>query len=245
VRRTRLDDALVSRGLYETRSRARDAILRGAVYVDGAAAAKPAQAVADDAAITLDDPAKRYVSRAALKLIHGLGHFRLSPAGMACLDVGASTGGFTQVLLERGARHVTAIDVGHGQMRGSLREDARVRCIEGLNGRDLARAHLACAPGFITCDVSFISMTLALAPALGLAAPGAALVALIKPQFEAGREALDGAGIVHEPAIHRAVCGRIADWLACQGWRVLGVTPSPVKGGDGNREFLIAAINAS
>jgi 23S rRNA (cytidine1920-2'-O)/16S rRNA (cytidine1409-2'-O)-methyltransferase len=239
--RLRLDEALVERGLYATRSRARDAILRGKVLVSGQAIAKPAHAVPPDAEIAIEDDGQAYVSRAALKLIHALDHFGLSPEGLAALDIGASTGGFTQILLERGAQHVTAIDVGHGQLAEILRRDPRVTMVEGLNARDLTRAHLSEPPEFITADVSFISLKLALPPALGLAAPGAKLVALIKPQFEVGKEGLDKSGVVRDPALHRRVCDDIAAWLQGKGWRVIGLTPSPIYGGDGNREFLIAA----
>ena len=239
--RRRLDDELVARGLYPSRARASDAIKRGVVQVSGNVAAKAGKPVAADAAITLDDTARAYVSRAALKLIHAFDHFGLSPEGRDCLDIGASTGGFTQVLLERGAARVTAIDVGHDQMAGGLRNDRRVTLIEGLNARDLAEEHLPHAPDFIVADVSFISLKLALPPALALAKPGARLVALIKPQFEAGRDRIGKGGIVSGDDIHATICADIADWIGSQGWRVIGVTPSSIKGGDGNREFLIAA----
>jgi 23S rRNA (cytidine1920-2'-O)/16S rRNA (cytidine1409-2'-O)-methyltransferase len=237
--RQRLDEALVARGLCPSRSRARDAVLRGTVRVDGEQVLKPSQPVGAHSVLTIEDPAQAYVSRAALKLKHGLAHFGISARGKACLDIGASTGGFTQVLLEEGAAHVTAIDVGHGQMRI---EDPRITLIEGLNARDLCADHLAGLVELIVCDVSFISLRLALPPALALAEEGAALVALIKPQFEAGREAVGKSGIVSDPAEHERVCGEIADFLRGQGWLVLGVTESPVEGGDGNREFLVAAV---
>ena len=234
----RLDEALVSRGLYPSRARARDAVLRGTVRIDGQAAAKPSQTVGPDNIITIDDAAQHYVSRAALKLKHGLEHFAIDVRGRHCLDIGASTGGFTQVLLEQGAAHVTAIDVGHGQMK---LEDPRIALIESLNARDIAREHLAHPIDLIVCDVSFISLKLALPPALDLAEEGAQLVALIKPQFEAGREALGKGGIVTDPLEHERVCGEITAFLEAQGWRVQGLTASPLEGGDGNREFLIAA----
>lgn len=236
--RQRLDEALVARGLYPSRSRARDAVLRGTVMVDGEKAAKPSQTVGANNVLTIKDEAQAYVSRAALKLKHGLAQFGISAAGKNCLDIGASTGGFTQVLLEEGAAHVTAIDVGHGQMKV---EDPRVTLIEGLNARDLTAAHLAFPVQLIVCDVSFISLRLALLPSLELVAVGAILVALIKPQFEAGREAIGKGGIVDDPLVHERVCAEVTAFLRGQGWRVLGVTASPVEGGDGNREFLVGA----
>ena len=236
--RQRLDELLVARGFYASRSRARDAILRGTVSVSGTTATKPAQMVEATAAIALADKAQHYVSRAALKLKHGLEHFGISAKGAHALDIGASTGGFTQVLLEQGAAHITAIDVGHGQM---MVNDRRVTVIEGLNARDLTRQHLAHAIDLIVCDVSFISLKLALPAALALAEQGAHLVALIKPQFEVGRDALGKGGIVTGEAERQRICAEIAACLQDQGWTVLGLTPSPIPGGDGNIEFLIAA----
>ncbi|MFN4143574.1 TlyA family RNA methyltransferase [Aestuariivirga sp.] len=237
--RQRLDEALVARGLYPSRSRARDAVLRGTVLVDGEKATKPSQSVGEGSNISLQDEARHYVSRAALKLKHGLSHFGIEARGRMCLDIGASTGGFTQVLLEQGAAHVTAVDVGHGQMKV---EDPRLTLIEGLNARDLSSAHVTGPVDLIVCDVSFISLRLALPKALALAQPGAALVALIKPQFEAGREAVGKGGMVSDPHEHARVCREIAEFLRGEGWRVLGITDSPVEGGDGNREFLIGAV---
>jgi 23S rRNA (cytidine1920-2'-O)/16S rRNA (cytidine1409-2'-O)-methyltransferase len=236
--RQRLDEALVARGFYPSRSRARDAVLRGTVKVDGEPASKPSQIVGANNVLSIEDEAQGYVSRAALKLKHGLSHFGISARERNCLDIGASTGGFTQVLLEVGAAHVTAIDVGHGQMKV---HDPRVTLIEGLNARDLSAAHLAHPVQLIVCDVSFISLKLALPPALALAEKGAMLVALIKPQFEAGKDAIGKGGIVSDPLEHERVCREITDFLRGQGWRVLGLTASPVEGGDGNREFLVAA----
>ena len=236
--RQRLDEALVARGLCASRSRARDAVLRGTVQVDGEQAAKPSQIVGTNNVLTIHDEAQAYVSRAALKLKHGLAHFGIDPRGKCALDIGASTGGFTQVLLEQGAAHVTAIDVGHGQMK---LQDPRITPIEGLNARDLSTEHLIGPVQLIVCDVSFISLKLALPPALALAAKGAMLVALIKPQFEAGREALGKGGIVSDPLEHERVCREIVEFLTAQGWRVMGVMASPVEGGDGNREFLVGA----
>lgn len=240
--RMRLDELLVRRGHFASRSRARDAIERGTVSVGGAVATKPGLSVVEDAAIAVDDPAQRFVSRAALKLIAGLDHFALDPSGRHALDIGASTGGFTQVLLERGARHVLAVDVGHGQMDPHLRDDSRVTCLEGVNARDLDASHLGgIEPGFIVSDVSFISLMLALPPALGLAAVGAAGVFLVKPQFEAGREAIGKGGLLRDPNEGPVIAERLRTWLdSFPGWRALGLCPSPIEGGDGNREFLLA-----
>jgi 23S rRNA (cytidine1920-2'-O)/16S rRNA (cytidine1409-2'-O)-methyltransferase len=242
--RPRLDELLVSRGLLASRSRARDAVERGTVTVDGRVAAKPGQAVSTSAVIAIDDPAQRYVSRAALKLLAGLDHFGFDPAWSHALDIGASTGGFTQVLLERGAEHVTAIDVGHGQMDAGLQADPRVTSHEGLNARDLTLDHLGGRrPNFLVSDVSFISLRLALSPALDLAAPGARGVFLVKPQFEAGRQAIGKGGLLRDPAEGARIAEERRQWLdAFPGWRAVGLAPSPIEGGDGNREFLLAGV---
>lgn len=240
--RQRLDLALVERGLAPTRARARDAVARGTVTVDGRVETRPAASVAADMVIALDDPAARWVSRAALKLVGALDGFALSPEGCRCLDVGASTGGFTQVLLDRGAAHVTAIDVGHGQLAELVAADPRVRSIEGLNARDLGPEHLDAAPDFVVADVSFISLTLALPPALRLAAPGATGVFLVKPQFEVGRDGLGKGGIVRDETAALAAVDRIADLLVAEGWRVVGRAEAAIAGGDGNREHVLAAV---
>lgn len=240
--RLRLDELLVRRGFFATRSRARDAIVRGTVTVDGSSATKPGLTVAEDAAIAVDDPARRYVSRAALKLIAGLDAFSVDPAGRTALDIGASTGGFTQVLLGRGVAHVIALDVGQGQFDPGLRADPRVTVIEGLNARDLGEEHLGSLhPDLLVSDVSFISLTLALPPALRLAAPGAVGVFLVKPQFEAGREAIGKGGLIRDPAEAARVAERLRAWLdAFPGWRATGLIASPIAGGDGNCEYLLA-----
>jgi 23S rRNA (cytidine1920-2'-O)/16S rRNA (cytidine1409-2'-O)-methyltransferase len=240
--RMRLDELLVLRGEFATRSRARDAIGRRAVRVEGEIATKPAQSVSAGAAIEVDDPARRYVSRAALKLIAGLDRFDLDPRDCFALDIGASTGGFTQVLLERGAKHVSAIDVGHGQFAEALAADPRVSLIEGLNARDLDRNDLpGPPPDFIVCDVSFISLRLALPPALALAATGARAVLLVKPQFEAGRAAIGKGGLLRDPEMGARIADELRAWLdTMPGWRALGTCPSPIDGGDGNQEFLLA-----
>ena len=238
----RLDIALVERGLLPTRARARDAILRGHVTVDGALAVRPAQIVEAGSAIAVDDPASGYVSRGALKLIAGLHRFGYSPAGRAALDIGASTGGFTQVLLERGASRVFAVDVGHGQLDPTLAADPRVVPREGLNARDLTASDIGEPVAAIVADVSFISLRLVLPPALALAAPGAWGVFLVKPQFEAGRDAVGKGGIVRDPHLAERSAADVATWLETgMNWRVGGVILSPIAGGDGNREFLIGA----
>jgi 23S rRNA (cytidine1920-2'-O)/16S rRNA (cytidine1409-2'-O)-methyltransferase len=242
--RQRLDELLVERGLFASRSRARDAVARGTVTVDGVVARKPGQTVPHGCLIAIDDPAQGYVSRAALKLIAGLDHFGLDPRGSEAFDIGASTGGFTQVLLERGAAHVTAIDVGHGQMHSDIAADPRVTVVEGLNARDLSATDLAGRiPDFIVSDVSFISLRLALPPVLALASNGAKAVFLVKPQFEAGREAIGKGGLLKNPYDAARVAGLLQDWLdGIPGWRSLGLHLSPIEGGDGNREFLLAGI---
>jgi 23S rRNA (cytidine1920-2'-O)/16S rRNA (cytidine1409-2'-O)-methyltransferase len=240
--RMRLDELLVVRGFFASRSRARDAIQRATVRVDGKLAAKAGEGVSATAEIAVDDPAQAYVSRAALKLIAALDAFGLDPAGAEVLDLGASTGGFTQVLLERGARHITAIDVGHGQLDEKIAADPRVTSIEGLNVRELKESDLGGrVPDFLTADLSFISLKLALPPALRLAVPGARGVFLVKPQFEAGREAIGKGGILRDPAEGERVAGELREWLDGQpGWRAVGLVPSPIEGGDGNREYLLA-----
>ncbi len=235
----RADLLLVERGLFESRAKAREAIEAGLVTANGAPVRKPSDTIPPDAQIEAKAPYP-WVSRGGLKLVEGLDHFAIDPAGLACLDVGSSTGGFTHVLLSRGAARVYAVDVGQGQLHQSLQGDPRVVSLEKTDARDLTPALIPEAPQLVVCDASFISLKLVLATPLDLAAPGARLTALIKPQFEAGRAALKK-GVVRDGAIHAAVCRDIEDWLASRGWKVLGLTPSPITGGDGNVEFLIAA----
>lgn len=238
----RLDQLLVELALFATRSRARDAILRGTVKVDGKSITKPGQTVARTVKITVDDPASTYVSRGALKLIAALDHFGLDVKGHTALDVGASTGGFTQVLLERGATHVLAIDVGHDQLHESLRNDPRVTNREGVNARALEISHLDGRDvDCVVSDVSFISLKLALPPALAFAQKDAICALLVKPQFEAGREAIGKGGILRDPKDGERIAEELKSWLETQpGWRALGLCPSPIEGGDGNREYLLA-----
>jgi len=236
----RLDAALVAAGLAPSRARARALIAAGAVTVAGRPGAKASERVAAGADLALTHDPVPYVSRAALKLAHALAVFALDPAGAVALDLGASTGGFTEVLLEAGAAEVWAVDVGHGQMAPRLRDDPRVRLIEGLNARDLTAAHVP-PPGWIAADLAFIALSKALPPALALARPGATLVALIKPQFEVGPAHVGKGGIVRDAGAVAAARAGVRDFLAGAGWAVLGEAASPIAGGDGNAEYLIAA----
>jgi 23S rRNA (cytidine1920-2'-O)/16S rRNA (cytidine1409-2'-O)-methyltransferase len=241
----RLDQLLVTLGLFASRSRARDAISRGTVKVAGKVVTKAGAVFSPDAAIEIDDPAQDYVSRAALKLVAALDHFGLDPAGRHCLDVGASTGGFTEVLLGRGAAHVTAIDVGHGQMHPRISADPRVTNIEGLNARNLTAKDIGQPVDFVVSDVSFISLKLALAPALDIAEVNALAAILVKPQFEAGREAIGKGGLLKDPASGPDVAAELERWFTeDMGWKSFGLIPSPISGGDGNQEFLLAGTKA-
>lgn len=239
--KNRADLLLVERGLFASRAKAREAIEAGLVLVDGVALKKPSDMVDSKSKIEAQKP-YRWVSRGGLKLEAGLTHFQIDAKERVCLDVGSSTGGFTDVLLSRGAAKVFAVDVGQGQLHERLRRNKRVVSLEQTDARNLDATLIPDAPSLVVCDASFISLKLVLPQALALAAEGAFLVALIKPQFEAGREAVrEGRGIVRDEAIHEAVCADIAEWLAATGWNVLGIAPSPIDGGDGNREFLIGA----
>jgi len=228
---------MVTEGFAPSRARARSLIAAGAVRVGGRRARKPADKAIG--AIELTAVPNPWVSRAGLKLAHALDTFGLVPHGVA-LDLGASTGGFTQVLLARGALHVHAVDVGHGQLHADIAADPRVTEHSGINARTLAPGMVP-PPDWITADLSFISLEKALPAALALARPGAILVALIKPQFEAGPAHVGKGGIVRDPDVHEAVCTRITAFLEVQGWTVTGRCDSPIEGGDGNREFLVAA----
>lgn len=243
--RQRLDLVIVERGLLPSRARARDAVLRGSVRVNGVVTKKASLGIGPDDAVALSDPASRYVSRAALKLKHGLDYFGFSARDRSCMDIGASTGGFTQVLLENGAKQVFAFDVGHGQLHESLHSESRIVSREGLNARDLKEDDLPFGIDFLVSDVSFISLTLALPAALQLAQPKSVGIFLIKPQFEVGKGQLRKGGIVADPEQALASAEKIAHWLdgecACD---VHGITPSPISGGDGNQEFLVGLRTA-
>jgi 23S rRNA (cytidine1920-2'-O)/16S rRNA (cytidine1409-2'-O)-methyltransferase len=237
--RQRADLLLVERGLFESRAKAQAAIAAGLVTANGIAVGKASDAIAIDAVVQAM-PEHPWVSRGGLKLAAALDHFRIDPKCRVCLDVGASTGGFTHVLLERGARRIYAVDVGRGQLHQSLRGRPEVVSLEETDIRMLSPALLPEPPDLVVADVSFISLKLVLPPALALAKASADLVALIKPQFEAGRAHLKK-GVVRDPQAHQAVCDDISAFVAGLGWKMLGVMPSPVTGGEGNREFLLGA----
>lgn len=236
--RIRLDQALEARGLLPSRARARDAVLRGTVTVNGTVATKPNQQVGANDSIALDDPAAAYVSRAALKLVAGLDAGSIDPASRVCLDLGASTGGFTQVLLGRGAARVYAVDVGHDQLHQRIKAEPRVVSLEGVNGRDLTAELIPEPVALIASDVSFVSILKVIDPALGLAAPGADAVILIKPQFEVGRDKIGKGGIVTDEAAIAEAVERVAAHFAAAGWDRRFVIASPIAGGDGNREIV-------
>jgi 23S rRNA (cytidine1920-2'-O)/16S rRNA (cytidine1409-2'-O)-methyltransferase len=237
--RQRVDRLLVERGLFESRAKAQAAIEAGLVTADERPVRKASEEIPANAALRAR-PAHPYVSRGGIKLAAALDHFKLDPKDRICLDVGASTGGFTQVLLERGARRIYAVEVGHGQLHRSLRTRPQIVSLEGVDIRSLASAQLHEEPELITIDVSFISLKLVLPAATALGKTPARLIALIKPQFEAGPGAVKK-GIVRDHAIHGTVCNDIATFISEMDWRVLGIIPSPIDGGDGNAEFLLGA----
>jgi 23S rRNA (cytidine1920-2'-O)/16S rRNA (cytidine1409-2'-O)-methyltransferase len=237
--RQRIDRLLVERGLFESRAKAQAAIEAGLVMVEGRIVAKASEEISADAKLNAS-AVHPYVSRGGVKLASALDHFHIEPKGRVCLDAGASTGGFTQVLLERGASRVYAVDVGHGQLHKSLQGRPEIVSLEDTDIRTVSVAKFEELPDLVTADVSFISLKLVLPSAFALVKPVAQLVALIKPQFEAGRSAVKK-GIVRDAAVHAAVCDDISGFVASLGWRVLGIIPSPIEGGDGNAEFLVGA----
>lgn len=240
----RADIALVERGLAESRTRAQALIMAGTVYSGEARVTKAGDTVRPDQPLEVRGQDHPWVSRGGVKLEHAIRHFALKAKGMVALDVGASTGGFTDVLLHHGAATVYAVDVGHGQLAWKLRNDSRVVVLERTNARYIDATHVPQAPGAVVCDASFIGLRTILPAALGLAAPGAWAVALIKPQFEVGPNIAKG-GVVRDARVHEGVCAGIRHWWSeLPGWTVLGVEASPLLGPEGNREFLIAARRA-
>ncbi len=236
--RKRLDIALTERGLAPSRARAQALLLAGKVLVDGAPVTKAGTSVAEDAVIELVAPDHPYVSRGALKLAAALDAFAISPEGLDCLDVGASTGGFTDLLLERGARRVAALDVGRGQLDWKLRTDPRVAVLEGVNARHLGPGDLPFAVDLACVDVSFISLELVVPAVLPHLKPGATLICLVKPQFEAGRDQVGSGGVVRDEAVRRRVVDATVAALAKLGLELVGVVPSPIRGPKGNLEEL-------
>jgi len=245
VSKVRADQLLVERGLAESRAKAQALILAGLVFSGERKIEKAGQGLGADAALEVRGKAHPWVSRGGVKLAHALDHFGWDVAGAVALDVGSSTGGFTDVLLQRGAAKVFAVDVGTNQLAWALRQDPRVIVHERTNARYLTDEIVTEPIDLITCDASFIALAKVLDAALDFARPGGRLIALVKPQFEAGRDEIGKGGVVRDPAVHARVCAAAAAWLRSRGWRVEGVTASPITGPEGNAEFLIAARKGS
>lgn len=236
---------LVARGLAESRTRAQALIMAGAVFSRERKIAKAGEMLAEDAPLEVRGRDHPWVSRGGIKLDHGLTHFGFDVTGAVALDVGSSTGGFTDVLLSRGAAKVYAVDVGTNQLAWKLRQDPRVIVHEQTNARNLDTSIIAEPIDLLVCDASFIGLAKVLEAPLKLAGPGAKLIALVKPQFEAGREEVGKGGVVRDPEVHQRVCDAVALWIASQGWRILGLTRSPITGPEGNVEFLLGAVKES
>jgi 23S rRNA (cytidine1920-2'-O)/16S rRNA (cytidine1409-2'-O)-methyltransferase len=242
----RVDQLLAERGLAESRTRAQALILAGLVYAGTRKVAKAGELVDAEAELTVKGRDHPWVSRGGIKLAHGLDHFDWDVGGAVAIDVGSSTGGFTDVLLSRGATRVYAVDSGTNQLAWKLRQDPRVVVLEQLSARLLTPEHVLEPVDLIVCDASFIGLAKVLERPLAFARPAARLLALIKPQFEAGRAEVGKGGVVRDPAVHQRVCDEVSAWLAAQaGWRVIGVTPSPITGPEGNIEFLLAGARGS
>jgi len=242
MKKIRADQLLVSRGLAESRTRAQALIMAGAVFSGERKLAKAGEMLAEDAPLEVRGKDHPWVSRGGIKLAHGLDHFEFDVTGAVALDVGSSTGGFTDVLLSRGAAKVYAVDVGTNQLAWKLRQDSRVVVHEQTNARNLNASIVPEQVDIVVCDASFISLAKVLEAPLKLAKVGAKLVALIKPQFEAGRAEVGKGGVVRDPAVHERVCADATAWVETQGWSVVGVTPSPITGPEGNVEFLLGAV---
>lgn len=239
--KVRADQHLVTLGLAESRARAQALIMAGQVFAGERKISKAGDTVADDTVLEVRGKDHPWVSRGGLKLDHALSHFQIDVKNKTVLDIGASTGGFTDVALEHGAAKVYAVDVGHGQLAWKLRQNPRVVVLERTNARHLTQTEIPEPVDMIVCDASFIGLETVLPAALALAKEDAVLAALIKPQFEVGKGRVGKGGVVRDPELHAEVCARIEQWVAAQGWTVLGITESPIQGPEGNREFLIAA----
>ena len=241
AKKHRLDQLLVARGLAESRARAQALVMAGLVYLGERKAEKPGQQLAEDTQIEVRGRDHPWVGRGGIKLAHALDHFHLDPAGAVAMDIGSSTGGFTDVLLTRGAEHVFAVDSGTNQLAWKLRQDPRVTVLEQTSARVLTPAMIDRPCDWVVCDASFISLAKVLEVPLKLAASKCRLVALIKPQFEVGKGEVGKGGVVRDPALHTRVCDEIREWLEGEGWRVQGIVESPIKGPEGNVEFLLSA----
>lgn len=239
--RQRADQMLVDRGLAESRTRAQALIMAGLVFAGTRKVEKAGQTLAGDVALDVRGRDHRWVSRGGVKLAHGLAHFTWDVTGAVAIDVGSSTGGFTDVLVTNGAARVYAVDSGTNQLAWKLRQDPRVVVHEQTSARILTDMHIPEPVDLIVCDASFIGLAKVLERPLTFAKDGARLLALVKPQFEAGREEVGKGGVVRDPAVHARVCADVADWLTGRGWRVAGIVESPITGPEGNVEFLIAA----
>ncbi len=239
--KTRVDQLLVDRGLVESRTRAQALIMAGLVFAGERKIDKSGQTVADDVVLNVRGRDHPWVSRGGIKLAHGLDHFGWDVTGAVAIDVGSSTGGFTDVLLSRGVIRVYAVDSGTNQLAWKLRQDERVVVHEQTSARILTAGHVPEAVDLVVCDASFIGLAKVLDVPLGFVRPGGRLLALIKPQFEAGREEVGKGGVVRDAGVHRRVCGEVSDWLVARGWSVEGVVESPITGPEGNVEFLIGA----
>jgi 23S rRNA (cytidine1920-2'-O)/16S rRNA (cytidine1409-2'-O)-methyltransferase len=239
--KVRVDQLLVERGLAESRTRAQALVLAGTVFSGETRIAKSGQTLLADAPLEVRGRDHPWVSRGGIKLAHGIEHFGLDPAGVTAMDVGSSTGGFTDVLLSKGAVHIFAVDSGTNQLAWKLRQDPRVTVLEQTSARLLTPALIDRPCSWVVCDASFISLAKVLEVPLKLAAPRCRLVALIKPQFEVGRGEVGKGGVVRDPALHARVCDEVRAWLEGEGWQVQGIVESPIKGPEGNVEFLISA----
>ena len=237
----RLDQMLVERGLVESRTRAQALIMAGLVFSGETKLAKPGQQMPRDAPLEVRGRDHPWVSRGGIKLAHAIMHFGLDPLGAVAMDIGSSTGGFTDVLLQGGAAHVFAVDSGTNQLAWSLRQDPRVTVLEQTSARVLTSTQIDRACDWVVCDASFIGLAKVLERPFELAAPQARAIALIKPQFEVGRGEVGKGGVVRDPALHDRVCGEVQDWFEQGGWKVQGITQSPITGPEGNIEFLISA----
>ncbi len=239
--KARVDQMLVDRGLAESRTRAQALVLAGLVFSGETKIAKPGQSIKADSPLEVRGRDHPWVSRGGIKLAHAIEHFQLDPAGAVAMDIGSSTGGFTDVLLSNGAERVFAVDSGTNQLAWKLRQDPRVTVLEQTSARILTPAQIDAACNWVVCDASFIGLAKVLEVPLRLAARECRLVALIKPQFEVGRSEVGKGGVVRDPALHERVCNEVRDWLEADGWVIQGIVESPIKGPEGNVEFLVSA----